>query len=168
MRPITLVSVDEYLHTSFEDGDREYVDGQIVERNLGEIDHSDLQTRIAYHLLTRYKRQFWVGVEVRVQVAPTRFRVPDVCVVWGPKPDGRIIVDPPLAVVEVLSPDDRADDLQEKIEDYLAFGVRFVWVVNPRTRRGYVHTAEGSRDAKDGVLRIDSPAIELPLAEVFE
>ena len=35
----TLVSVEEYLRTSYPDGDCEYVDGEIVERNVGEIDH---------------------------------------------------------------------------------------------------------------------------------
>jgi len=50
----TLVSVEEYLSTSYPDGDCEYVDGQIVERNLGEIDHGDLQTRILFHLAAHH------------------------------------------------------------------------------------------------------------------
>jgi hypothetical protein len=48
----TLVAVEEYLSTSYPDGDREYVDGQIVERNLGEIEHASLQTRIVFYLLS--------------------------------------------------------------------------------------------------------------------
>ncbi len=168
MVPATLVSVEEYLNTSFQDGDREYIDGRIVERNVGEVDHSDLQGAITAYLRTRYKGRVWVGPEVRVQVQSSRFRVPDITLVAGPRPEGRIIVEPPLLVIEVLSPDDRADELQEKIDDYLGFGIPFVWVVNPRTRRGYVHTAAGSHEAKDGVLRTQDPAIELPLAEMFE
>jgi len=34
-------------------------------------------------------------------------------------------------------------------------------------RRGYMHTSEGSREAKDGVLRADNPKIEVPLAKLF-
>lgn len=166
MASTTLISVEEYLRTSYPDGDREYIDGVVLERNVGEIDHSDLQTTIAVYLRTHYKR-FWTGVEVRVQVKPTRFRVPDVSLVLGRRPGGRIITAAPFLVVEVLSPDDRADYMEEKIDDYLAFGVKYVWVVNPRTRRGYVHTSEGSREAKDGVLRTQDPKIELPLAEMF-
>jgi Uma2 family endonuclease len=71
-------------------------------------------------------------------------------------------------VIEVLSPDDRAADVQEKIDDYLAFGIPYVWVVNPRTRRGYIHTAEGSHEAKDRLLRAANPLIELPLDEIFK
>ena len=161
-----LLSVEDYLNTSFEDGDREYVDGRIVERNGGEIEHSDLQGAIVTYLRTHY-RGFWVGPEVRVQVKPTRFRVPDISIVAGGKPKGRIVVTPPLAVIEILSREDRAEDLQEKIDDYLAFGVKYVWVVNPRTRRGYVYTSGSAREAKDGVLRTEGSEIEIPLSEMF-
>jgi Uma2 family endonuclease len=86
--------------------------------------------------------------------------------VEGSRPQGRILTVPPLLVIEVLSRDDRAEDVQERIDDYLGCGVRYVWVVNPRTRRGWIHTAEGSREAKDGVLRTAEPAIEAPLGEL--
>jgi Uma2 family endonuclease len=89
-------------------------------------------------------------------------------VVAGTMPSGRVITEPPLLAIEVLSRDDRADEIQEKIDDYLNFGIRFVWVVNPRTRQGYVHTVEGSRPARDGILRTSNPALEVPLAELFE
>ena len=167
MGSTTLVSVDQYLNTSFPDGDREYVDGRIVERHMGEVDHADLQTSIVAYLRTHY-RKMWSGVEVRVQVRKTRFRVPDITVVAGPRPEGHIITDPPHLVVEVLSPDDRAEDVQEKINDYLAFGVKFVWVVSPRSRNGWIHTARGSHAAEDGLLTTTDPEIRLPLPEMFD
>jgi Uma2 family endonuclease len=90
-----------------------------------------------------------------------------VTIVAGSKPQGKIIRTPPHVAVEVLSPDDRAGDLEEKIADYLAFGVPYVWVVNPETRRAYIHTAEGNRESKDGLLRAENPKIEVPLAKLF-
>ena len=146
----TLVSVEEHLCTSYPDGDCEYVDGEIVERNVGEIDHASVQSRVAVYLLTHYP-QFWAAVAVRVQVQSSRIRVPDVTLVAGPRPAGRIVTAPP----------------QEKIDDYLAFGIPYVWVVNPRTGRGYVHTTEAAREAKDGILRTADPATELPLYELL-
>src|SRR5579884_776773 len=101
--PATLMSVDEYLHTSFSP-DCEYVDGVIVERNLGEKPHSKLQTRLAYLLMQIKGVQPWV--EQRVQVSPTRFRVPDVCVTIG-EPEENIFTAPPLICIEILSPEDR-------------------------------------------------------------
>src|SRR5216684_5292998 len=79
----TLISVEEYLATSYRP-DCDYVDGRVEERNLGEWDHSSLQTRVAAYFFARRKE--WgisVVVEQRVQVKPTRFRIPDVCVFLG-------------------------------------------------------------------------------------
>ena len=165
MGTTTLISVEEYLRTSYSDGDREYIDGRVVERNLGTLPHAHWQTRFVVFLANNYKA-IWAAVEVRVQVKPTRFRVPDVTCVLGPQPEGNILYEPPFLVIEVLSPDDRAEEVQEKIDDYLAFGIGFVWVANPRTRRGYVYTVEGMREAKDGVLRTADPEIALSLNEV--
>ena len=113
------------------------------------------------------KKGIWAGVEVRVQVKKTRFRIPDVTVVAGAKPAEPIIRKPPAIAVEVLSPDDRAGDLEDKIADYLAFGIPYVWVINPESRRAYVHTQDGSREVKDGFLRAESIKVEVPLAEIF-
>lgn len=168
MGTATLVSVEEYLRTSFPDADREYIDGRIVERNVGEVDHSDVQTAIAHYLRTHYRKRVWAGVEVRVQVKKTRFRIPDVTVMLGPKPDERIIRKPPIVAVEILSPDDRAGYLEEKINDYLAFGVPYIWVINPETRRAYIHTPDGSHEVRDSFLRAESAGIKVPLSQVFE
>ena len=97
----------------------------------------------------------------------TRFRIPDVTVMRGSKPTERIIRKPPVIAVEVLSRDDRATDLEEKIDDYLAFGVPYVWVINPETRRAYIHTPGGSHEAKDGILRAETAGIEVPLAKIL-
>jgi Uma2 family endonuclease len=167
MGTTTLVSVGEYLRTSFPDADREYIGGRIVERNVGEVDHSDVQTAIAHYLRIHYKNRVWAGVAVRVQVKKTRFRIPDVTVMRGSKPTERIIRKPPAIAVEVLSPDDRAGGLQEKIADYLAFGVHYIWVINPESHRAYVHTPQGSREVKDGFLRAETIKIEVPLAEIL-
>ncbi len=163
----TFIPVEEYLNTSY-DPDREYIDGVVVERNLGELDHSAVQTEFSFWLRSR-RRQLgvWAYVEQRVQVKRTRFRVPDVCVLAGDKPQEQIVTRPPFLCIEILSKDDRAGEVQDKIDDYLAFGVKYVWVVDPIRRRAWVHTAEGSQEAKDGVLRTRNPDIAVPLEEIF-
>jgi len=167
MASVAVVSLEEYLSTSYRP-DREYIDGVILERNLGERDHSELQTEISTYLNVRRKRfGIHVFVEQRIQVSPTRFRVPDICVVAGPRPVEQVFTRPPFLCIEVLSPEDRVGATEERIEDYLVFGVRYVWVINPKTRRAYVHTAEGVREAKDDVLRTESPEIVVPLGEIL-
>jgi Uma2 family endonuclease len=73
-----MMTVEEYLHTSFEP-DCEYLDGEIVERNTGEIPHSDLQANLC-RLLWRYRATLGLRVltEIRVQIHPQCFRVPDI------------------------------------------------------------------------------------------
>jgi Uma2 family endonuclease len=164
----TLVSVDEYLHTSYHP-DCDYVDGAIVERNVGELDHSDLQAEIVVYFRSRLRsRSVHAFPELRVQVAPNRFRIPDVCIVAGDKPSEQVLTKPPLVAIEILSTDDRISDMQERIDDYLKFGVRYVWVIHPRTHRAWAYTKDGSHEAKDGILRTENPAIELPLPEIFQ
>jgi Uma2 family endonuclease len=164
----TLVSVNEYLHTVYRP-DCDYVDGTILERNVGEKDHGKLQTEILLYLRERRKRwNIFVIPEQRVQLSPTRYRIPDICVVVGPEPDEQIFTSPPFLCIEILSPEDRMSRMQQKIGDYLTFGVRYVWVVDPQTRKAWIYTSEGSREVRDGMLRTEDPEILVPLDAVFE
>jgi Uma2 family endonuclease len=160
-----MIPVSEYLGHTY-DPDCEYVDGILLERNAGESGHSDAQTALSVFARTRLLA-FWSGVEVRVQVSANRYRVPDVTIVRGRKPAGRIITAPPEVAVEVLSPDDRASDIQDKIDDYLGFGIACVWVIRTDTRRAWIHTNDGSHEAKDGMLRNPAGDIAIPLAVLF-
>ena len=58
--------------------------------------------------------------------------------------------------------------MQQKIDDYLGLGVPYVWIINPRNRKGYVVTPEGMFEAKSGVLETKDPAISVPVSELFE
>ena len=166
--PPTLVSVDEYLRTSFSDGDREYVDGRIVERNLGEKDHSKTQGELIYFFrANRGTFGTYAFPEQRVQVKPTRFRVPDVCVYIGKEPEEQVFRTPPFLVIEILSKDDRPGDLEDKVSDYLEFSVPYVWVIDPAGKRGYICTREGKQEATEGVLKTDNPSIKLDLRVLF-
>lgn len=165
MPTATIVSVSEYLATSYRP-DCEYLDGKILERNVGEWDHSRLQMLLSRYLFNREKQWGIVVVpEQRVQVKPTRFRVPDISVVAAP-PTGPIVVEPPLLCIEILSPSDRMAEMQERIDDYLGFGVRSVWLIHPGTRRAFVYTAERVQEVKDGILRVEGTDICVRLDEL--
>lgn len=160
----TLVPLTEYLTTSYRP-DCEYLDGELLERNVGEWDHSRLQGLLFGYLLNREKEWGIIVVpEQRVQVKPTRFRVPDISVLVTP-PTGSIIETPPHLCIEILSPSDRMAEMQERIDDYLNFGVRYVWLIHPRTRRAFVYKSEGVHEVKDGVLCTENPEIRVPLSE---
>lgn len=160
------VPLSEYLAKVYRP-DCEYIDGELRERNVGQTEHSRCQTLLSGFLLSRERK--WgicVLVEQRVQVKATRFRVPDITVVLGPLPKDPILHEPPFLCIEILSPDDRMYDMQERIDDYLAFGVPHVWVVNPAQPRAFHYTRDGMRQARDGVLRTDNPEITVPILEL--
>ncbi len=160
-----LVSVCEYLSTSYRP-DCDYVDGVVVERNLGEYDHGRLQIALGAYFYNR--REEW-GVsavtEQRVQVSATRFRVPDICVAIG-KPAEQVFRTPPFICIEILSKDDRISEMQERVEDYLRFGVPYVWILDPRKRKAYRCTFESTYEVKE--LVTEDPAILVPVETLFQ
>jgi Uma2 family endonuclease len=135
---------------------------------LGEHDHSDLQTEFAHYF--RMRRKQWklhTVVEQRVQVAPTRFPIPDVCVVPAGGPHPPIYQYPPFICIEILSKKDRLPRVRERIDDHLKFGLAYVWLINRVNHRAWVYTANGVEEVQDGMLRTENPAIEVVLSEVF-
>jgi Uma2 family endonuclease len=162
-----MLSLEEYLVTGYEP-DCDFVDGSLEHRNVGEWDHSRLQLKIGAYFIAHYEGQgMRVAPELRIRVAPGRVRIPDLCVFLA-DPKQRVPSTPPFLCIEILSPEDRMVRLEVRINDYLAMGVNTVWILDPETRQVYTATAaEGLREVKSGVLRTESPAIEMPLAEVF-
>lgn len=126
------VPLELYLHSSYEP-DAEYVDGEIEERAVGEYDHASWQNAIlTWFQQHAAKWNIRVRPELRVQVAKTRFRVPDVTVLDRSQPIEQIITRPPIAVFEVLSPEDTHSRLMRKLGDYAAMGIPQIWVVDPK------------------------------------
>lgn len=164
----TLVSVAEYLSTSFRP-DREYLDGVIQERAVGERDHSRLQSLLCAFLIN-HEEEWLIDavVEQRVQVKPDRFRIPDICVLAHGVQPAPIYTEPPFLCVEILSKDDAMSGMLERIHDYLEFGVAYVWVIDPRTQRAWTYTRHEIREVTDGVLRTVNPDIAVPFAEMFK
>ena len=134
MATSTRLSLSEYMKTSYRP-DREFVDGELRERKVGKWEHARLQALLASWFQSQEKS--WsvkVATEQRVQVSPTRVRIPDVMLVSrGPQPE--VAVDPPVLVVEILSPDDTYTETQSRAADYLHMGVPCVWI-DPTSRTG--------------------------------
>jgi len=130
-------SLGEYLRTSYHP-DRDYVDGEVQERNLGEFDHAAIQAFLTgWFLQHRQEWQLHVLVEMRVRVSEERVRIPDVCLVSRGQPIEQVLTKPPLAVIEILSPEDRISRYNERLADYRQMGIPNIWVIDPANRVGY-------------------------------
>jgi Uma2 family endonuclease len=163
----TQISVEEYLHTVYRP-DCDYVDGVVEERNLGEVDHGLAQTRLAYFFMNLFRQTGLLPItEVRMQVKPTKFRIPDVMVTRG-KPDEQILTKPPLLCIEILSPEDRVSRTNLRIQEYLDFGVPVVWLVDPAERRVWVYRKTGIKEATDDSVSLDGTDITVPFSEIFD
>ena len=161
------VTVEEYLKTSYRP-DCDYVDGRVEERNLGEYDHGLLQALLGALFINN--RETW-GVravtDVRTQVKGTRFRCPDVSVLRANAPKEQILTHPPLIAIEILSPEDRLSRFQERIDDYLAFGIEYIWILDPATRRAWTADRFGLHLAQTGELSVPETPIRVVLSAIF-
>ena len=160
------VPLDVYLSSSFEP-DAEYVDGVIEERPMGEWSHADWQAAILEFF--RGRRKEWkirAAPELRIQVRPANYRVPDVTVLDRNLPVEQIITHPPIAVFEILSPEDTIARMMVKLEQYEKMGIGTILVLNPngqhfRYRGGALQPLiETAFDLPGSACRFDLAEIE--------
>jgi Uma2 family endonuclease len=164
---VPFVSVEEYLHSDPQP-DVDYVDGVIEERNLGENDHSDLESELI--TIFRNNRSLWQVksfTEQRVQVSPTRYRIPDVCVMPLTWKRTQIVREAPLLCLEVKSPAFTLKRETTRAQDYLRMGVPEVWIFDTKSRTAYILRGETMSEYREGVLRLSDTAIEIDLAALF-
>jgi Uma2 family endonuclease len=162
----TFVSVEEYLHTSYRP-DCDYVDGQVQERNLGELSHGRLQLRVGAWFIIREARLGIKAVsEVRMQINSSRFRVPDLMVLSAGAPREEVVTVAPLLCIEILSKSDSLSLIWDRIEDYFGIGVPVSWIIDPIRRHAWIATPGNLSKAPDAILRASH--IEMPLDDVFE
>ena len=149
---VPLISVEEYLHMTYRP-DCDYIDGVVVERNLGQYSHSTLQMLTLMTLQERAEQ--WgilVRPELRVKIRNGKYRVPDVVVLSKDAPRPPVIEQPPLLCIEIVSPDDRLRDLTERAQDYLVMGVPETWIVDPETKTAYRYSTAGLHEIPSGTV----------------
>lgn len=148
------LTVEDFERLPDGGGKQELVGGELVEMAPTGGLHG-LTQLVLGGLLRQHARRHRLGhttAETGYRLWPERanVRAPDVAFLsrarWpGRLPDG-IVPTPPDLAVEILSPNDRAPEVQAKVREYLDAGVRLVWVVDPRAER----------------VRVYRPAVELP------
>ncbi len=133
-----LITPEQYLATHFE-REPELVHGELVERPLPNFPHGNLQLRLGSRLMALHPSYpVFTGVEVRLRMAADLYRIPDISMWEGAEPE-KLPSSPPLLVVEVVSPDDRVNDLLQKLEEYRVWGVRHIWLAEPELKQIHVY-----------------------------
>jgi Uma2 family endonuclease len=164
-----LMDVEEYLRTSFDGSDCEYLDGEIVERNMGELPHGDVQLTLA-DLLRRLRKRLGIRVliSIRLRINARRYRVAAIAVWRDDNIGTRIPTVAPFLVVEILSPEDRMVRMLPKIQEYLSIGVEWVWVIDPEEKAALSYSLKHPEGAAVTTLRTENPDVEIPLESAFD
>ena len=139
-----LLTADELLDLPDDGHHYELVKGELRMMTPAGFEHGRVAARISY-LLSRHASENDLGVVLAAETgftlarSPDTVRAPDVAFVSKnriPPADQKhkfAELSPDL-VVEVVSPSDRASEIEEKVRDYLDAGVRLIWVVYPATQ----------------------------------
>jgi len=179
-------STPEELLTMPDEAAYELVDGNLVERHMG-TESSEIALKIAFllqiFLQTRPLGRLFgsdAGYKCfpddpkkirRADVGFVRFeRLPS-----GRAPKGYCTVAPDLAI-EVISPNDTAEEVDEKINEYLLAGVRLIWIVSPSTRTVRIHRPRTAENGPISILSAEEsisgedvlPGFACPISKFFE
>jgi len=124
-----------------------------------------VQKNVTIDLQTR-QPAIYVWPEQRIRtIADRRSRVPDVCVTLQ-DPGIDVFDTPPLIAIEILSKRDEMSDVLEKLDEYVAFGIPHIWVVDPRRKKAFTFE-DGRLQEVEGKLTALAGGILLPLDAVF-
>ena len=159
-----LIPVEEYLNTAY-DPDVEFVDGVLVERNVGDWLHSLVQSNVLFALRRKYPH-LKVVAELRTSVTGTRFRLPDVCVLLT-APKTRYLLDAAFLVVEVLSESDVMSVVIEKLKEYANKGVPNIWLVDPRLQLVWMYQPPTLVEIEGEGISTADRSVELTRSEIF-
>ena len=128
----------------------------------GEFDHAAVQAFLtSWFYQHRHDWALQVLPEMRIRVSERRVRIADVCLVLRGQPIEQVLTHPPLAVIEILSSEDRISRYNGRLTDYRRMGIQNVWVIDPATRVGYDCSTTAWLPAEE--FHISGTPIFLPL-----
>ncbi|MGH7246840.1 MAG: Uma2 family endonuclease [Pseudomonadota bacterium] len=172
---IAPVGVEEYLsNPAYEHC--EYIDGQVVELNVGTISHGRIQVKCGRKLDEYFDAHpaGYAGTEIHCRLkigGKIVFRLPDVAAVLGEVTDGRYLDRAPDLVVEIRSPDDRLPAQFRKMDEYFENGARLGWLILPEEKSAFVFTPNAPvRTVIFGELLTGGdvlPGLEIPLESLL-
>lgn len=160
----------------------ELIDGEVVAVSPASMRHG-LIAGAVHDAIKHHVRRQDLGLVMGDNVGyvlrhdPDQVRAPDVSfVAWDSVPEGddldRFGQGPPTLAVEVVSPNDRANDIRDRVQDYLEAGTQQVWVLWPQRNSISVYSpgADTRELGPDGVLDGGDvlPGFTVRVGDLFE
>jgi Uma2 family endonuclease len=145
-----------------------------IERNkpMPSKNHSMIQSKIAFELTLRYRKEYDILPEISLDT-PGKGTVPDLAIYSKMNLDVRHdeikLSEPPLITIEILSPEQKLQDLIDKTYRYFDFGVKSCWIVLPSLKTVMVYSDVDTFEyiRSDKTLIDPNWGFELPLKDIF-
>jgi len=159
MASTTLLTAEQYLAKYVNDEyPPEFVRGELFYRSMPKWLHGRLEVLIAMRL----QAAGMAVTELHLRLSDDLIRIADVAM-YLKTPGEEIPSTPPLVVVEIISPDDRHEDVFEKLREYRTWGVKNIWVVEPRLKEFHIFDSRGIIEVK----AFELPGLRIDAAELF-
>lgn len=177
-----LITAEELERMPQDDAHVELVKGEVVKMTPAGYAHGKIAQRIGSRLLV-FVEEHKLGEICAAETGfilsrnPDTVRAPDVAFVSSgrdaqqTRSEGFFDGAPDLAA-EVVSPNDRDEDIEEKVLDFLRAGTKLVWVIHPRTKTitAYRSLTNIRVLTQDDTLDGDDvlPGFDVPVKEIFK
>jgi Uma2 family endonuclease len=173
-----LLTFEQFEQMPEQPGKQELLRGELVELPPAELKHHDIAHRIwkaldtalsAAHARREATQLGQVYHETGYKLGSHSWVVPDVSITHDGQPRGRYLGNAPPVAIEVISPGNRAPDVDYKTELYFEFGAMEVWRIYPKTRRAVITagTAANIRVENERISTPLLPGFSLVLAEIL-
>ncbi len=149
------------------------VDDELQDEKMSSFNHSELQSRLAFLLMSAYRHEYSILTELDFKFASGKTR-PDLCIISKRKAnwlDDEIIVEEvPITTIEILSPEQSMNSLVERIyKKHFPAGVQTVWLVVPPTQTVSILLPNKTQfNFAQGIITDPVTNIQLNLSEIFE
>jgi Uma2 family endonuclease len=143
------------------------VAGELEERHVGEKEHSAVQAFfVKWFAAHEEECKLEAYPEIRIKVSPQQVRVADVALLRVDEPYESVLTRPPAVVIEILSPEDRMNRYERRLQDYRHFGVPHIWVIDPQHRGAFDCSREAWHPADAFVIA--NPELTVPLDSLWK
>ena len=155
------MSLAEFEELDFDRGEQlELLAGELIRMPPAGCDHTDVVHRLYHSSIDAVARLALPALDtVYIEMGyllthdPKSWLQPDVSVTHPNQPRGRYYEGGPLIAFEVVSPDDRAKDLDRIVRTYLANGSQEVWVIYPEERYAWRFGPGGDAKREEQAIR---------------
>ncbi|MDX1979367.1 MAG: Uma2 family endonuclease, partial [Bryobacteraceae bacterium] len=144
----------------------DYLEGELVERSMPGTSHSRIQRRVvAATVVGGEPVGLYVYPEIHLPMATERWRIADLAFYAGEaeSPYPKRVA---LGIAEILSPRDEHREILDRLNDYHAWGVPYIWLIDPERRT--IHRYDGASLLAVDAIEFAEPAFRLTAEDLFK